>query len=92
MNETIARTLRQELREFIVKACGADDQNVTTICNALRRGYYTGGWTLFRIESIDELNQASMDDIKKIRCLGSKRLAIVEEAKRLIKEFLEGDA
>ena len=97
MSELGVNILRKELKEFIVKACGADDHNVSAICNGLRRGYYvydteSNRWNEFHITSIDDLNEASIDDIRKIRYLGGKRLAIVEEAKRLIKEFLEGDA
>lgn len=71
---------RMALNEFIwdMLDCDPSSNTRTSICNALFRA---------DICSLEDLRDADMEYIKKIRGLGKSRVAIVEELQNILKDL-----
>lgn len=74
------QTERIALNEFIWDTldCDPSSNTRTSICNALFRA---------DICSLEDLRDADIEYIKKIRGLGSRRIALVEELQNILKDL-----
>lgn len=66
---------KQALRELVSSVSGCESSNCTAITNTLFRA---------NICSIRDLHNASVDELKRLRTIGPKRLTVILEVKKFI--------
>ena len=89
-----AQRLYREYTDDLLKLCAKHSDNskiMNMVYNSLRRGYivdYRTGEAKYRVQTIDDLRNTSLEDIAKIPGMGAKSMELVHKMKE---DILKGE-